>query len=59
MCLEAEVISEDTINYEGLANIIENYRLCELTTALQLLVAMNCKCSINPINNPNGDYNHT
>jgi hypothetical protein len=36
-----------------------NFRVCELATALQLLVVMMCKWSVTPITNPNPDYSQS
>jgi hypothetical protein len=38
---------------------VVNCRVCELTIALYLLVVTTCKCSINPITNPNPVYSHS
>jgi hypothetical protein len=37
---------------------VVNCRVCELAIALQLLVVTICKCSVNPITNPNPVYSH-
>jgi hypothetical protein len=44
---------EVTADWEDLVHAVVNRRVCELETALQFLVVMICKCSINPITNPN------
>jgi hypothetical protein len=39
--------------------VVVNCRVCELATALYLLVVTICKCSINPITDPNPVYSHS
>jgi hypothetical protein len=38
---------------EDLVRAVVNCRVCELAIALKLLVVTICKCSVNPITNPN------
>jgi hypothetical protein len=47
---------EDTAD---LLRAVVNCRVCELPIALYLPVVTICKCSINPITNPNPVYSHT
>jgi hypothetical protein len=44
---------------EDLVRAVVDCRVCELVTALQLLVVTICKCSVNPITIPNPIYSHT
>jgi ribosomal protein L37AE/L43A len=50
---------EHTASCEELVRAVANCRVCELAIALQLLVVMVWKCSVNPITNPNPVYSHT
>jgi hypothetical protein len=49
---------EDTADSEDLLQAALNFIVCELAIALQLRVVTICKCSINPITNPNPVYGH-
>jgi hypothetical protein len=49
---------DDTADWEDLVHVGMNCRVCELGIVLQLLVVTICKCSINPITNPNPVYSH-
>jgi hypothetical protein len=68
MSMEAEDIvgirhqattGEGTANREDLVHAVVNCRVCELVIAPYLLVITICKCSINPIINPNPVYSHS
>jgi hypothetical protein len=48
-----QTTGEHTADCEGLVRAVVNCRVRKLATALQLLVVTICKCSINPITNPN------
>jgi hypothetical protein len=50
---------EDTVDWESLVRAVVNCRVCELAIVLELLVFTICKCSINPITNPNSIYSQT
>jgi hypothetical protein len=52
-------IGEDTANWEHLVRAVVKCWVCELTIALWSLVVTICKCSINPINNPNPVYSQS
>jgi hypothetical protein len=40
---------EDTADWKDSVHVVVNYSVCELATALQLLVVTISKCSINPV----------
>jgi hypothetical protein len=50
---------EDTANWEDFVHAVVKCRVCELAITLWLLVVMFCKCSINPITNPNPVYSQS
>jgi hypothetical protein len=49
---------ENTADWEDIVRAVVNCRVCELAKALYLLVVTICKCSINPITNPNPVFSH-
>jgi hypothetical protein len=49
---------EDTADYGALVCAVVNCRVRELAIALYLLVVTICKCSVNPITNPNPVCSH-
>jgi hypothetical protein len=51
--------NEDTAGWEDLVRAVVNCSVCELAIALYLLVVSICKCSINPITNPNPARSHS
>jgi hypothetical protein len=50
---------EHTADCEDLGRAAVNCRECELAIALYLLIVTICKCSTNPITNPNPVYSHS
>jgi hypothetical protein len=59
MSREAEGTGEDTADCEVLVRVVVSWTACELATALRLFVVAICRCSINPITNPNPEYSHS
>jgi hypothetical protein len=55
---EAEDIGEEAADCEILIRALVNCRVCELAIMLLLVVLTICKCSINPITNPNSACSH-
>jgi hypothetical protein len=45
-------------DWEELVHYAMNCRVCDIATALELIVVMSCKVEINPTTNPNPDYSH-
>jgi hypothetical protein len=50
---------EHTADWEDLVRAAVYCRVCELAIALSLLVVTICKCSVNPITNPNPLHSHS
>jgi hypothetical protein len=53
------ITGKDTTDWEDFVCAVVNCRLLELAIALQLLVITTCKCSINPVANPNSVYSYS
>jgi hypothetical protein len=53
------VSGEDATHCKGLVCAIVNWWVRELAIEIQLLIVIICKCSTNPITNPNPVYRHS
>jgi hypothetical protein len=54
-----QTAGEHTADWEDVSVCCSELVKCELAIALELLVVTICKCSINPIINPNPIYSHS